>query len=289
VAELVEGGADLSSSTNTTIAGSPDVALGDFTGRNIRFGVREHAMGAVTNGLAAHGGFRPACSTFLTFSDYMKNTIRLAALMGLPSIFVFTHDSVGLGEDGPTHQPIEHLAGLRAIPDLVTLRPADANETADAWRVALERRHGPTALILTRQGLPVLAETTGAARGGYVVAEGGDVILIATGSELAVALEARERLAGEGVRARVVSMPSFELFAAQPAEYRERILPPDRRARVSVEAAASFGWDRWVGLDGAIVAIDRFGVSAPGDRALAALGITAEAVTEAALAIARRP
>ncbi len=239
-------------------------------------------MGAITNGIAAHAGLRPVCSTFFTFSDYMKNTIRLAALMHLPSIFVFTHDSVALGEDGPTHQPIEHMAALRAIPGLVTIRPADANETAEAWRVAIGRRDRPTALVLTRQDLPTLDGPADVARGAYVLADGDDCILIGTGSEVSVALAARDLLAADGIGARVVSMPSFELFSAQPAEYRESILPSAQRARVAVEAAATFGWERWVGLDGAIVGIDRFGMSAPGEEVLRALGITAEAVADAA-------
>ncbi|MEW6581569.1 MAG: transketolase [Actinomycetota bacterium] len=282
VPEIVQGAADLASSTNTTIKDGGVVEPGDFAGRNIYFGVREHAMGAIANGMAAHGGLRPVVSTFLQFSDYMKNTVRLAALMRLPSIFVFTHDSVGLGEDGPTHQPVEHLAGLRAIPGLVTLRPADANETAAAWRVAVERTDGPTALILTRQGLPTLEGPADVARGAYVLAEGGDVILIASGSEVSTCLAAREALAQRGIAARVVSMPSFELFAAQDRAYRDAVLPPDRPARVAVEAAASLGWHRWVGDRGEVVAIDRFGVSAPGGEVLARLGISAENVAAVA-------
>jgi transketolase len=276
--ELIQGAADLSSSTSTTIKGSGDVARGRFGERNLRFGVREHAMGAITNGLAVAGGLRPACSTFLQFSDYMKNTIRLAALMGAPSVFVYTHDSVGLGEDGPTHQPIEHLAGLRAIPHLVTIRPGDANETAAAWRVAIERRHGPTALILTRQGLPVVDGPADVARGGYVLEDGDDCAIIATGSELWVAVEARRLLAVDGISARVVSLPSWELFAAQPQEYRDAVLPPGLRPRVSVEAASPFGWERWVGEGGAIVGIDSFGESGPGQEVLDHLGITPEHV-----------
>jgi transketolase len=285
VPELVQGAADLSSSTSTTLKEMGQVTPGDYAGRNIYYGVREHAMGAITNGLAAHGGFRPASATFFTFSDYMKNTIRLAALMRLPSVFVFTHDSVGLGEDGPTHQPIEHLAALRAIPRLATIRPADANEAAGAWRVALARTDAPTALVLSRQGLPTLPGPLPVERGAYVLEEGDDCILIATGSEVQVALAARGLLAGEGVSARVVSMPSFELFREQDGAYRDEVLPPGIRARVAVEAASPFGWAEWVGDDGAIVAIDRFGVSAPGPEALAALGITPEAVAEAATGV----
>jgi len=284
VPELVQGAADLSSSTSTTLKDMGAVARGDYAGRNVYYGVREHAMGAITNGLAAHGGLRPTSSTFFTFSDYMKNPIRLAALMRLPSIFVFTHDSVGLGEDGPTHQPIEHLAALRSIPELVTIRPADANEAAAAWRVALGRTDAPTALVLSRQGLPTLPGPLPVERGAYVLEDGDDCILIGTGSEVQVALAAGERLAAEGVSARVVSMPSFELFRAQDPAYRDQVLPAGVHARVAVEAASPFGWAEWVGDRGAVVALDRFGASAPGDQALAALGITPEAVAGAARA-----
>jgi transketolase len=284
VPELVQGAADLSSSTSTAIRDSGDIALDGFGERNIRYGVREHAMGAITNGLAAHGGFRPVCSTFLVFSDYMKNTLRLAALMGLPSVFVYTHDSVGLGEDGPTHQPIEHLAGLRAIPDLVVIRPADARETAQAWEVALARRDGPTVLVFTRQGVPTLDGTPQVARGAYVVRDGADCILVSAGSEVHVALAAADLLASEGVGARVVSMPSHELYLAQSQEYRDEVLPPAVTARVAVEAAASEGWHRFTGLTGRVVAIDRFGASAPGDVVMAHLGITPMAVAAAARA-----
>jgi transketolase len=287
VPELVQGAADLSTSTSTALVDQGVVARGDFSGRNLYYGVREHAMGAATNGLAAHGGLRPACATFFTFSDYMKNTIRLAALMRLPSIFVFTHDSVGLGEDGPTHQPIEHLAALRAIPGLVTIRPADANEAAAAWRVAIGRTGGPTALVLTRQGVPTLDGPAHVARGAYVLAPGDDCVLIGTGSEVQVALAAREALAADGVSARVVSMPSFELFRAQGAAYRDEVLPPGIGARVAVEAASPFGWAEWTGSGGAVVGIDRFGASAPGAEALRALGITPDAVADAARAQVR--
>jgi transketolase len=285
IPELVQGAADLSTSTSTDLKDMGIVTRGDYSGRNIYYGVREHAMGAITNGLAAHGGLRPACATFFTFSDYMKNTLRLAALMGLPSIFVYTHDSVALGEDGPTHQPIEHLAALRAIPKLVTIRPADASEAAAAWRVALERDHAPTALVLSRQGLPTLPGTPPVERGAYVVAGGDDCALIGTGAEVHTALAARELLAADGISARVVSMPSMELFRAQDAAYREQVLPAALTARVAVEAASPFGWAEWAGTAGAVVAIERFGVSAPGDQALEALGITAEAVAAAVRAL----
>lgn len=282
IPELVQGAADLSTSTSTAIAGGGDMARGDYGARNIRFGVREHAMGAITNGLVAHGGIRAACATFLVFSDYMKNTIRLAALMGLPTIFVYTHDSVALGEDGPTHQPVEQLAALRAIPNLVVLRPADARETAAAWEQALARTDGPTALVLTRQNVPTRDGDGEVARGAYVVRDGDDCILAATGSEVHIAVAAAELLAADGIAARVVSMPSWELFARQPAAYRDEVLPPTITARVGVEAASSLGWHRWVGLTGEVVALDRFGASAPGPEALTYLGITAENVAQAA-------
>jgi transketolase len=283
IPEIVQGAADLSSSTSTTLVDMGAVNRGDFAGRNLYYGVREHAMGAITNGIAAHAGLRPVCSTFFTFSDYMKNTVRLAALMRLPSVFVFTHDSVALGEDGPTHQPIEHLAALRAIPGLVTIRPADATEAAAAWRVAISRTDAPTALVLSRQGLPTLPDPDPPVeRGAYVLADGDDCALIATGSEVALAMAAREALAGEGIAARVVSMPSFELFRAQDRSYRDAVLPPALTARVGVEAASPFGWAEWTGTGGLVVGIDRFGVSAPGGVALEALGMTVEAVCAAA-------
>ena len=294
VPELVGGSADLTESTSTEIH-EPRFELGR-PGRFLHFGVREHAMGAVMNGLALHGGLRPFGGTFLVFSDYLRPSIRLAALMGLPVVFVFTHDSIGLGEDGPTHQPVEHLAALRAIPGLVVIRPADAAETVAAWRAALERGDGPTALVLSRQDLaPVDAagDASRATRGAYVVAEraraggtgeGPDVVLIATGSEVRVALDAADALAGEGAAVRVVSMPSWELFEAQPPEYRDAVLPPDATARVVVEAAASTGWERFAGARGRLVTLDRFGASAPGPVVQAQLGFTSEAVASAARA-----
>ena len=235
-------------------------------------------MGAAMNGMAAHGGCRPFGSTFVVFFDYMKPSIRLASLMKLPVIFVGTHDSIGVGEDGPTHQPIDQLAMLRAIPGLVTLRPADANETIDAWQVAIARTTGPTALVMTRQKLPVLPPARGGVqRGAYVLHEPGgglQAILIATGSEVHVAVEAAKLLAGEGIRARVVSMPSWELFAAQDAGYRDSVLPPAIRARVAIEAASPMGWERWTGSDGAILAMRSFGASAPGDMLFREFGFT---------------
>jgi transketolase len=275
VPELVGGSADLGGSTGTTLKQGGTLGPGT-AGRVIHWGVREHGMAAALNGIAAHGGLRPFGSTFLVFSDYMKPAIRLAAIMRLPVIYIGTHDSIGVGEDGPTHQPIEHLAMLRAIPGLVTLRPADAAETVEAWRAAIARRDGPTMLVLTRQKLPVLDRTTGglgsadgAVRGGYVLWEpagGPQAILIATGSEVHVALAAARQLLAEGIRARVVSLPSWELFEAQPASYRESVLPPAIRARVGIEAASAFGWSRYLTSGGAMLAMAGFGASAPGER-----------------------
>ena len=241
-------------------------------------------MGGVMNGMAMHRGLLPVGGTFLTFSDYMRGAIRLAAISEAHVVYSFTHDSLGLGEDGPTHQPIEHLAALRAIPRLVTIRPADANEAAGAWRVAIGRTNGPTALILSRQGLPTLPGPLPVERGAYVLEDGDDCILIATGSEVQVALEARGVLGGQGISARVVSMPSFELFRAQERSYRDEVLPPAIGARVAVEAASPFGWAEWVGSGGAVVGIDRFGASAPGPDVMAAVGITSRAVADAAKA-----
>ncbi len=295
VPELAGGSADLSPSTETVINGGgeflPDAGPG---GRNVHFGVREHGMGAVLNGMARHGGVIPYGATFFIFSDYMRPSIRLAALMGCRVVYVLTHDSIGVGEDGPTHQPVEQLASLRAMPNLHVVRPADANETAAAWRMALERTTGPTALVLSRQKLPVLPPSNvfrddGACRGAYVLedAEGGspDVLLIASGSEVSVALAARNLLAEDGVPARVVSMPCWERFEEQPAGYREAVLPSAVAARVSVEAGSTFGWERYVGDRGASVGIDRFGASAPAERIFRELGITPEAVRDRARSV----
>lgn len=284
IPELVGGAADLASSTGTTIKGAGDVTPGEYGGRNLHFGVREFGMAAALNGMAAHGGLRVFGSTFMTFSDYMKNAIRMASIMHLPVVFVFTHDSVAVGEDGPTHEPIEQLAALRSIPGLVTLRPADAREAMGAWKQAIARQDGPTALVLTRQGLPTLDVDPPVERGGYVVAPGDDVAIIATGSEVSIALEARDMLASDGVAARVVSLPSWELFGAQDAAYRNEVLPPSILARVGVEAASPFGWERWTGTYGRIVAIDRFGESAPGGLVMERLGMTPGAIVEAARA-----
>ena len=286
VPQLVGGSADLTPSNNTRPEGWEDFQPGAYAGRYLRFGVREHGMSAVANGLAA-SGLRPYVGTFFNFLDYAKPSVRLSALSRLPVIWLYTHDSVGLGEDGPTHQPIEQLATLRATPDVCVFRPADANETIAGWRVALARDL-PTALILSRQALPVLDPerypVADAVRGGYVL-EGDpdpDVILIATGSEVQVALGARGLLGGRGVSSRVVSLPSWELFEEQPESYRTEVLPPEIEARVSVEAAASLGWERYVGLRGAVVGLDRFGASAPGATVLEHLGFTAERVADEA-------
>jgi transketolase len=277
IPELVGGSADLAPSTNTTIDSGGDIAAGHWHGRNFHFGDREHAMGAVLNGLAAHGSLRPFGATFLVFSDYLRPALRLSALMQLPVIYVFTHDSVGMGEDGPTHQPIE-LASLRAIPGLTVLRPADGNETAAAWRAALES-DGPSALILSRQALPGLP-TDQVHVGGAVIADGDQATILATGSEVHVALDARGLLAARGVGARVVSLPSWERFRARPGFERDQLVPP-QRPTVSVEAGASQGWHEFAD---AVVDIDRFGLSAPGADPLAETGITAEDVADAVLA-----
>lgn len=296
--ELIGGSADLAESNLTTIKDGGFVASGGVVGRNIHFGIREHAMASICNGLAAHGGFRPFAGTFLIFSDYMRPAIRLAALMGLPVTYVFTHDSVWLGEDGPTHQPIEHLAALRAMPNLVVIRPADAVETAAAWRVALRERTGPVALALTRQKLPVIAYGQGVLkhqrveRGAYVLREPDgdpDLILIGTGSEVHLCLDAASILEdADGLRVRVVSMPSHELFARQSLAYRHTILPAVVPARLAVEAASSFGWCGVVGEYGETVSIDTFGASAPGDVAAAAFGMSVDNVVSRARALVRR-
>jgi transketolase len=292
---LLGGSADLTPSNNTLPKGEHDLTRQDFTGRYLHFGVREHGMGGILNGLALHGGVRPYAGTFLIFSDYMRPAIRLAALMELPVIFVFTHDSIGLGEDGPTHQPIEQISSLRLIPNLAVFRPADATETVEAWRVALVRRHGPTALVLTRQALPVIDRTChapaqGVSRGAYILrdADHPEVILIGTGSEVHLALAAQEILAAQKVKARVVSMPCWELFDEQPDEYREAVLPSSLRARVAVEAGVTLAWGRYVGLDGAVVGLDRFGASAPYQVLYQEFGITAEAVAGAARRVLSR-
>ena len=294
---LIGGSADLAPSTKTWLDGFDAFQRETPAGRNMHFGVREHAMGAVLNGMALHGELLPYGGTFLVFSDYMRPPVRLAAMMNLPVIFVWTHDSVWIGEDGPTHQPVEHLAALRAIPNLEVIRPADANETAVAWRMALERRDGPTGLVLTRQSVPVLDRAAAAraddvGRGGYVLSDTPtsslDVILIATGSEVHLALEAQGILTSEGVGARVVSMPCIERFEAQSESYRNEVLPPRTRERLVLEAASPFGWEKYAGRDGSIMGIDSFGASAPIEDLKRKFGFTAAAVAEQALRIVER-
>jgi transketolase len=313
VTNLVGGSADLDPSTRTAMAGcgdfeSPPTPQSDegvptqgaaggvwgYAGRNVHFGLREHAMAAAMTGMALHGGLLPFGATFFSFSDYMRPSIRLAALSNAHVIYVWTHDSIALGEDGPTHQPVEQLAGLRAMPNMTIIRPSDATETVEAWRVALQHTDGPVGLVLTRQKLPVLDRTvlaaaSGLAQGAYILAEAAssplDVILIATGSEVPLALDAHARLAADGIRTRVVSMPSWELFDAQPQSYRDTVLPPSVGARVSIEAAAPFGWERYVGPSGAIIGVNGFGASAPGPVVMREYGFTPEHVVETAKAV----
>jgi transketolase len=311
VPALIGGSADLDPSTFTALTGlgdfeppganahdrqGSDGGGWSFAGRNLHFGVREHAMGAIMNGLAAHGGAVPFGATFLTFSDYMRPSMRLAALMGLHVVYVYTHDSIALGEDGPTHQPIEQIAGLRSVPNLTVIRPADANETAVAWCVALETHDRPVALVLTRQHVPTLDRTQfgpadGLRRGGYVLADAPDgrphVILIATGSEVTLIVAAAQKLREQGIQARVVSMPSFELFDAQPRDYRDGVLLPSVVARLAVEAAATQGWHRYVGDHGDVLGIDHFGASAPGDVLMREFGFTVDNVCKRTLALLR--
>jgi len=326
---LLGGSADLTPSNNTRPKDARAVARGDFSGTYLHFGIREHAMGGILSGLALHGGIRPYGGTFLVFSDYMRPAIRLAAMMGAPVIYVFTHDTIGLGEDGPTHQPTEHMTALRAIPNLLVIRPADANETALAWRVALDRRDGPTALVLTRQSVPhVTPPDNDLARGAYILADaepqegvpqglsdpgqaragnvvriatgGGigievglatpeeqpDLVLIATGSEVSLALDARRQLADEGIAARVVSMPSWSLFDAQPADYRAAVLP-DGVPRLAVEAGVTLAWPRYVGLEGDTLGLDRYGASGPYKILYQQLGITVDAIVARAKALVK--
>jgi len=317
VPNLVGGSADLDPSTRTMMKEKGDFqsaavpregqtpptqgmagGVWGYAGRNIHFGIREHAMGAILTGMAHHGGVIPFGATFLIFSDYMRPSIRLAALSGAHVIYVWTHDSIAVGEDGPTHEPVEQIASLRAMPNIVVLRPADANETVEAWRIALKHTGGPVGLVLTRQKLPVLDRTrlapaAGTARGAYVLIDADpgmppELILIATGSEVSLALAAHRQLSGQGVRSRVVSMPSWELFEAQPVEYRHTVLPPAVRARVSVEAGSPFGWERYVGPSGAIIGVDRFGASAPGPVVMTQYGFTVEHLVATAKAVLAR-
>lgn len=287
---LIGGSADLAPSTKTIIISSKDFAAPDYAGRNIRFGVREHSMAAICNGLALHGGTIPYASTFLVFYDYMRYGVRMAALMHLPVVFIFSHDSIAIGEDGPTHQPVEHILGLRSVPGITVIRPADAAEAIEAWRFAVANRQGPTALLLTRQAVPSLDRSHGApaselVRGAYVLWEPDqtpDILLIATGSEVAIALEAAQRLGKSGVGVRVVSMPSWELFESQPGAYRDHVLPPHLDLRISVEAGTTLGWERYVGPKGNAIGIDTFGKSAPGDELYRKFGFTAERIVEEA-------
>ncbi|MFH0825400.1 MAG: transketolase [Pseudomonadota bacterium] len=285
---LMGGSADLAPSNQTVISTSSDHCSADLAGRNLRFGVREHSMAAIVNGMALHGGLYPYCGTFLVFSDYMRPSLRLAALMGAHSIFILTHDSIGVGEDGPTHQPIEHVCALRAIPDFTVLRPADANETVAAWRIAIQRK-GPVALILTRQNLPILDPAQcdialGVSKGAYVASPSAgrpDVLIIASGSEVHLGMEAQRRLLTEnGIKSSVISMPSWELFLEQPREYRDAVLPPDVKARAAIEAGTPLGWREWVGDAGDIIAIDHFGASAPAPELMKRFGFTADNVVE---------
>ncbi len=294
IPELVGGSADLSPSTDTIVKGAPSFGPEDHGGRNFHFGIREHGMGAIMNGMALHGAVIPYGATFLIFSDYMRPPIRLAAIMKQHVIYVYTHDSIGLGEDGPTHQPVEQLTLLRAIPDMVVIRPADASETAEAWRAALKHR-GPVALALTRQKLGFIdrtkyASAAGVARGAYVLADspGGapQVVFMSSGSEVALILEAQQKLESQGIRSRTVSMPSHELFAKESAEYRASVLPPGVK-RVAIEAAHPMSWQRWVGDDGVIIGIERFGASAPYKEIYTHLGLTVEKLVEAATKLVR--
>jgi len=301
------GSADLNPSTNTALKGLGDFqppeeggpgALGavggvwGYAGRNVAFGVREHAMGAAVNGMAAHGGILPFSATFFVFSDYMKPAIRLGALMKIKVFYVFTHDSIGVGEDGPTHEPVEQLAGVRSIPGLTVIRPADPTETAEAWAWAVQH-DGPTLFVLTRQNVPHLdrsnSKDAGVAKGAYILseAEGGtpELILIGTGSEVGLCVKAQEKLKGYGVKARIVSMPSMNLFDAQDAAYKESVLPKSVKKRVTVEAATTFGWDRYAGDEGRIIGLDRYGASAPGEEIMKHLGFTVGNVTANALSL----
>jgi transketolase len=289
--DLVGGSADLAPSTVTWMNNSPAFTPDCHEGRNLHFGVREHGMGAVVNGMAYHGGIIPYGATFLVFSDYMRPALRVAALSHLGTISVFTHDSIGVGEDGPTHQPIEQMAALRAIPNLIALRPADANEVREAWEVAINNRHRPSALVLTRQNLPTLDRTVyapaeGVQRGAYVLKDLGtgkpQVILMASGSEVGLIVEAGKRLADKGVAVRLVSVPSWELFSEQEAAYQDAVLPPDVTARLAVEAGVTMGWHRWVGTKGRVLGLDRFGASAPAATVFEKLGLTVDNVVKVA-------
>lgn len=294
VHNLLGGSADLGPSNKTLIKGEEDFQADIYQGRNLHFGVREHGMASIMNGMALHGGVIPYGSTFMVFSDHMRPGIRMAALMGLKVIYVFTHDSIGVGEDGATHQPVEQLASLRSIPNLTVIRPCDANEVAEAWRITVKSNNGPVALILSRQNVPVLdrktyADATGLSRGAYILRDSQDgkpgAILIATGTEIQVAVDAWQKLEEKGVGVRIVSMPSWELFDKQPEEYRREVLPPEIKARISIEAGVTLGWRRYVGNDGDMIGIDHFGASAPINVLYEKFGITADRVVEKMLAL----
>jgi len=296
IPNLFGGSADLAPSTDTYLKGLGDFLKSNYKGRNLHFGVREHAMGAILNGMYLHGGIIPFGATFLIFSDYMRPPIRLAALMNIPVIFAYTHDSIGLGEDGPTHQPVEQLIALRAIPNMTVIRPADANETREAWTYALTNRRGPVILVFARQKTPVLDQkkfesAKNLNKGAYILSgtkTPPQIILIATGSEVSLALKAHEKLAEENISSSVVSMPSCELFDAQPQEYKDKILPPYIKARLAIEAASPKGWRDYVGLEGDIIGINRFGASAPGPVVMEKLGFTVENVVNHALALIKK-
>jgi transketolase len=293
---MVGGSADLTGSTKTDMAGKGIFQADNYKGRNLHYGVREHGMAAAVNGLALHGGIIPFGATFLVFSDYNKPSIRIAALSHIPSIFVFTHDSIGLGEDGPTHQPIEHLAALRATPNVSVFRPADANETARCWKAAIQKASGPSVMVLTRQNLPtmdrsVYAPASQTEKGAYVLKEAGsgspDLILMATGSEVELIVKAADILEEKGVATRVVSMPCIDLFEEQDDDYKESVLPSDVNARISVEASSTFGWHKYTGCNGIAMGIDRFGISAPYEQVYEELGLTVEKVVENGLSLSQ--
>lgn len=293
IPNLIGGSADLGPSNKSIMKDKGDLSAENYSGRNMHFGVREHAMGAMANGMAAHGGLIPYVATFFVFSDYVKPAMRLSALMKLPVTYIFTHDSIGVGEDGPTHQPVEHLAMIRSIPNFIDFRPADSRETAAGWYLALSRKNSPTALILTRQNLPQYSETgLGALKGAYVLLnsekEIPDIILIASGSEVKLIYEAKKILKEKGIDARVVSMPSMKLFDEQPAEYRDSVLPEEVKSRLVVEAASSFGWHKYLGIHGSIISLDGFGASAPSDILFREFGFTVENVVERAVSLVQK-
>ncbi len=287
VPELFGGAADLSSSTKTFIKGYTDFKEGQYGGRNVKFGVREFAMAAISNGLALHGGIRPFASTYFVFSDYLKPALRLSALMGLPVTYIFTHDSLAVGEDGPTHQPVEQLASFRAMPGLTVIRPADANETVSAWKIALKQNDQPTVLVLSRQGLPVLDKNRGVTgtclKGAYILSPSKnetEILLIGTGSEVHLLVEAQERLLEKNVDASVVSMPSWDLFEKQSKDYKETIFPPHIKKRIAVEMGASYGWYKYVGLEGKVLGVDSFGASGNGNDLVKRHGFTVDRIVE---------